>query len=467
MNTVAIALRNIARNKRRSLMTILAIAVSTSSLLLFGGFVQGIVYGLQTDIVHSDGHLHIYRQGYFVYGSGNPSRYSIGPYKEILTLIKTDPALKDLVLVATPWMAMNGIAGNFAQDASKTFFGRGIIPSDLKRMGQWNTYHIRPFSKDMTPLKDSDTEGGIIGQGLARMLFLCNELHVKNCTAKPAKTTPSPVADIMDLAQQEHLSHSQGSDKSQGSENPAPRIDLLAATAQGAPNVVSLYVVKAVTQGVREYDDSYVEMHFDLAQRLVYGRGEKMATAIVLQLARTSDIPAVKKRLMDLFHGKNFDLEIKDMFELVPYYGQVIAMFTSIFGFISVIMCIIVLFTIMNTMAMSVMERVNEIGTTRALGVRRSGILQLFIAEGGLLGGLGSAIGVLFSLIAAEAVNLSGLTWVPPGNVDPVYLTVLLYRNPALIPLVAVATALMAIVSSIIPARKAARLNIVDALGHV
>ncbi|MFX8354967.1 FtsX-like permease family protein, partial [Acinetobacter baumannii] len=69
-------------------------------------------------------------------------------------------------------------------------------------------------------------------------------------------------------------------------------------------------------------------------------------------------------------------------------------MFGTIFGFIAVIMGVIVLFTIANTMSMSVMERINEIGTLRALGQRRSGVRRQFLAEGFLLGLFGATLGV-------------------------------------------------------------------------
>jgi putative ABC transport system permease protein len=48
-----------------------------------------------------------------------------------------------------------------------------------------------------------------------------------------------------------------------------------------------------------------------------------------------------------------------------------------------------VLFTVTNAMGMSVVERTGEIGTSRAMGVRRHGIRKQFLAEGGLLGVMG------------------------------------------------------------------------------
>jgi len=202
-------------------------------------------------------------------------------------------------------------------------------------------------------------------------------------------------------------------------------------------------------------------------QRLLYGKGEKKVTGIILQLKHTKDLPIAVNRLNELFAANNQDLEVRDFKKLSPTYGQIISMFVAIFTFLAMIMGIIVLFTIVNTMSMSVMERVNEIGTVRALGIRRSGVMRLFLTEGCLLGVLGATIGALLAAAAAFAINAAGITWTPPNNVEPVFLTVLLFQNPVFLPVTWAGLILLAVISSFIPARKAARMIIVDALRHV
>src|SRR5262249_6719063 len=157
---------------------------------------------------------------------------------------------------------------------------------------------------------------------------------------------------------------------------------------------VSMTVARAEPQGVRELDDNFLVMHIALAQKLVYGRSAPKATGIVVQLHRSEDLDAARDRLRALFAEHHLDLEIRDFAELQPFYTQAVGMFHAIFAFIALIMGVIVLFTIVNTMGMSVMERVTEIGTARAMGVRRSGIRALFLAEGATLGAIGATIGV-------------------------------------------------------------------------
>ena len=83
-----IAFRNILRNARRSLMTASAIAVGAIAMILFGEYIAFIMVGLETSAVMNGGHLTVYHKGYFDFGSGNPSAYSIGDYQTVTRLIE-------------------------------------------------------------------------------------------------------------------------------------------------------------------------------------------------------------------------------------------------------------------------------------------------------------------------------------------------------------------------------------------
>ncbi len=460
-----IASRNILRNGRRSLMTMLAIGVGAVAMLLFGEFIGFINLGLQTGMVQRIGHLLVSRNGYFELGSGNPAQYGISGYRDVMRLIEDDPELKPMLNVVTPNVTLFGIAGNFAVDASKTFFGSGVVPSDRERMRHWNEYRFERSRPEQAPaMSDADPSRGVVGVGLARILGLCRPLELGNCAEPPKarKEASAPaVQDFTELAQRDL-----------GPAKPAPgaglpRIDLLAATAGGAPNVVSLYVARAEPQGAKELDDAYVVMHIDLAQQLLYGRGEHKAVGIVLQLHRSEDIPAARARLGALFKQHGLDLEVHDFTELQPVYKQIIGMMGAIFSFIAAIMGVIVLFTVVNTMSMSVMERVNEIGTTRALGVRRAGIRHQFVAEGLLLGVIGASAGLLAGAAIAFLVNRAGLTWTPPMQARPVPLHLLATNIEPLAVSVWLGLVALATLAALIPANRAARMQVVDALRHV
>jgi putative ABC transport system permease protein len=144
-----------------------------------------------------------------------------------------------------------------------------------------------------------------------------------------------------------------------------------------------------------------------------------------------------------------------------------VRLFSVIFLFIALVMGVIVLFAVVNTMTMNVMERTNEIGTIRAMGVRRGGIRRQFIAEGWLIGAIGASVGAALAFMIAALVNRAGLTWVPPGNANPVPLHLAVTGSPALVIAVWIGLVLVATVAALLPANSAARLSVVDALRHV
>jgi putative ABC transport system permease protein len=463
-----IVLRNILRNRRRSIMTGSAVAAGSLALLLFGGFTSYIFAGLETGNVQRNGHLTVFHSGYFLFGEGNPAAYGIPDYRGIMRLIHEDPVLRPMINILTPTQSVVGIAGNFsgAIDASKTFLGVGVVPSDRDRMREWDPHGTGAVNAPNGRMADNEESVGLLGFGMARVLGLCGPLRLKDCPPVPdtrlARDSHASGVDteVLDLANRDIAGRT-------GAMPGSPQIQLLAATADGAPNVVSLTVAGVERQGVRELDDNYVIMDLPLAQQLVYGRGDHKVTGIVLQLERTSDMPAARARLETLIERHRLSLEIRDFGELNPFYGQVVRLFSGIFLFIALVMGMIVLFAVVNTMTMNVMERTNEIGTTRALGVRRQGIRRQFLMEGMLIGAIGAAIGSILAIALSLAVNHAGLTWVPPGNANPIPLRVDVLGKPGLIIGALLGLVLVATLAALLPANRAARLSVVDALRHV
>jgi putative ABC transport system permease protein len=463
-----IAFRNMLRNLRRSTMTGSAVAAGALAMLLFGGFASYIFAGLETNNVQRIGHLTVFREGYFLLGAGNPAAYGIDHYQDVTKLIQTDPVLGRMINVITPTQSLVGIAGNFSGDveASKTFLGTGLIPSDRERMRQWDEYGAGQKYVPDPRMSDDEPSRGLIGVGLARVLGLCKPLGLAGCpplraaSISPGQPTPAVKQDLADLALQDLSGDGAGS-------NRVPQIDLLAATAGGAPNVVRLAVSGGEPQGVKELDDNFIAMPLALAQQLVYGRGEHKATGIVLQLRRSEDLAAARARLIALFKQNHLDLDVRDFGELTPFYGQVVKMFSSIFLFIALVMGVIVLFAVINTMTMNVMERTNEIGTIRAMGVRRAGIRAQFTVEGALIGAIGATIGAALAFAVAALINQAGLTWIPPGNANAVPLRLYVSGRPLLIAGAWFGLAMVATLAALLPANRAARLPVVDALRHV
>lgn len=465
MINLALAVRNLLRNRRRSFATYIALAIGTASILLFGGFSANIQLSMQTAYVRTGGHLQIQHRDFFLYGSGDPTAYGIRDYRGLIDAISADPLLQQQVLVLTPTLQFGSIAGNYEAQVSRTVIGLGLVASDYNRMRSWNDFNL-PQTDPPFALDGAAADAAIVGTGVARVLQLCDALQVQGCQPRSVSAPADGVALPDDIAELALGATTVDAPQAAGA---APKIELLASRAGGTPNVVSIQVVRAERQGFKELDEVYVMLQLPHAQRLVYGRDDAEATAVMVQLRHSAQVDEVKARLQTLLQnaGGGQPLMVLDFEELNPFYMQTIGMFDTIFGFIFVLIGTIVLFTVSNTMNTAVVERTVEIGTIRAIGLRAGGVQRLFVLEGGLLGVSGAVSGALFALAVAAVVNQLGLTWLPPGSGDRLPLVLLVSSVPAMVVWTTLGLSLIATLSAWWPARRAARLEIVDALRHV
>jgi putative ABC transport system permease protein len=139
-------------------------------------------------------------------------------------------------------------------------------------------------------------------------------------------------------------------------------------------------------------------------------------------------------------------------------------MFDVIFVVSFVIVFMIVVMSVVNTFTMAVLERTREIGTLRALGVKRRRIIGLFSMESIVLGGFGSLLGIGLTLLVITTVTWLEPTWVPPQMARRVPLQI--YLVP---PYWVFSTLMLMVLSTcaaILPARKAAHMPIPNALGY-
>ncbi|OGB09769.1 MAG: ABC transporter permease [Burkholderiales bacterium RIFCSPHIGHO2_12_FULL_61_11] len=465
MMTLSLAVRNLLRNRRRSLATLLAMAIGSTSILLFGGFSSNVNYELHTRHVQKGGHLQIQHRDFYLYGSGNPTAYGISDYVKILAAIQNDEALQKMVLVATPTLQFGGIAGNYAASVSRTIIGNGFVAEDINRMRRWNDFDLRTQAP-LSALEGAAKDAAVVGTGVARVLQLCDALQIARCP-KPEKETKSDAANLPDDIAQLSLQETPVASDAAGAS--PRRIEVLVVSARGAPNVTSLEVIRAEDQGIKELDEVSIMMHLAQLQQLIYGKSPSRATSIMLQLRHSDQIPAALARLAPILarFSVNQPLAVLDFRELNPFYVQTMQMFDTIFGFVFVLIGGIVLFTVSNTMNTTVVERTVEIGTLRAIGLRRAGILRLFVTEGALLGLCGAVLGVVLALVLSVIINQIGMPWLPPGNVELVPFTVSVWGENRMILGTTFGLVCIAILSAWWPARRAARLDVVEALRHV
>jgi putative ABC transport system permease protein len=176
-------------------------------------------------------------------------------------------------------------------------------------------------------------------------------------------------------------------------------------------------------------------------------------------------MPAVEKELRELLKGEEGSYLVKRWDEESDFYQLTKNMFNMIFGIVFFILIIIVSMSVMNTMAMAIIERTSEIGTLRALGLRRAGVVRLFAMEGTLLGVGGCVVGTLITLTVWALVKLENPMWTPPPIGRKVPLEIQLV--PEYLLMTTVFLIVLTLAAAILPARKASSQGIVEALGHV
>lgn len=471
MTNWKLALRNLRRNSRRSITTILTTVVGLAALLLFGGYRSNIQYGSLTGFVQYTGHLQIQVEGYFKDGGDNPLDYGIENYAAIIAKIKQDAALNQAIAVITPNLQLGGIAGNFSAGISRSVLAFGLEPEAYNHMLRWNEFAVTSYAQSL-PLSASNSDKVVLGTGVARRLRMCQLLAGEDCsrqTQASSKNTnasqsssgirPELAPDIAALAQ-ERAATPQAA--------PGQQIELLAASQRGAPNVASLQVVAAQNKGIKALDDLYLAMHLQQAQALVYGKENPKVTAILVQLHKTADLPWVQQKLQQLLRqaSPSQTLEVLDFATLNPIYGQTNQFMDTMFGFIALLIGVIVLFTVANTMSAAIIERTHEIGTLRALGMRRNALRSLFLREATLLGGAGCLLGLLTALAIAWLINHSGWTWTPPGYSYAYLVQVRISDDLSMLAQSSFWIMLITLLSAWWPAQRAARMQVVEALRH-
>ena len=405
-----LAMRNIARNKRRSLMTLLAIGVGFAAASLFYGYIHHMYYGLRAIAVQGEGlgHLTVFKAGWLERGKLDPEKYMFS--KPEMTKISQLVGAEKGVLLATPQIQISGLVSNGT--TSMIFIAQGVIPKDDRTIkGGWDEF---------MPIKGKRLDEKI----------------------------PYGVEMAQDLAKYLNLEAGKSG-------------VVMATTLGGQMNAMDIEVAGVYDTGSDATNDKYMRVTFGFAQSLY---DTQSAEKIVVLLDDWERTDAMRGILTQKLKDAGIDCEIKTWKELSLLYFKVRGMFDMIFLFLFSIVLVIVVMSTINTMGMAVLERTREIGTLRALGLKRRGVSLLFALEGGLLGLLGSAIGIGLHTTVWYVIEILNPTYIPPGISSPVSLKV--DYVPEAVALMVFCMIFLSLMAAILPARRAARQNVVEALGH-
>ena len=131
-NMIKLALRGLMRNRRRSMVTLLAIAFGFSAIALFAGYTHNVYDGLGRQSIHGEmlGHLTLYKKGMRKEGKLDPERYLLTA-QEVADISKLVSGEEHVKLVA-PRLGMSGLVSNGR--ASTIFIAEGIEPEAVVKL---------------------------------------------------------------------------------------------------------------------------------------------------------------------------------------------------------------------------------------------------------------------------------------------------------------------------------------------
>ncbi|MDB5904031.1 MAG: conserved rane protein of unknown function [Betaproteobacteria bacterium] len=192
------------------------------------------------------------------------------------------------------------------------------------------------------------------------------------------------------------------------------------------------------------------------ADQLMQSFRRQAYSTVVARLADSAGFDAIKARLEA---DPRLTLDVKRERTFYEDQSQALSKFISYLGLtLSIIFSIGAMIGAMITMYAAVANRVREIGTLRALGYRRSAVLRAFLFESVLLGGIGGVVGIGLAFFM-QLIQISTLNWQSFAE-----LAFTFTLTPRIALLSFGFAILMGIVGGFLPAVRAARLSIVDAL---
>jgi putative ABC transport system permease protein len=396
-----IPLRNLWRNRRRTVLSIVIVSLGTGVSLFVLGFVESSRLQIQASTVQEFGNLQIASPDVWA-DTAEGYDYLMSPDQvaRVDDVLSQEPRFGG----RTRQLQFPGLlaAGRSTQVVRVTSLepGNGLL----------DTADLIVDGRD---LESTDTAAILVGRTLAERLSLS-------------------IGDV---------------------------VILTLTTVGGAYNASPFQVVGTYRFPSEQVERQSVFVPLAFGQALLNTDGIDRVVVALNQLSATD---AARSRIQAGLEDAGLRYEAKTWEELSPIYRQLASYFDLLFGFLSLAVTVLVFFIILQVLTLAFLERSREVGTLRALGTTRGEVFRLFFTESGWLAVVGSLTGVLFGVLLGLGFNAVGIEWRPPGTVEPVTLAVRLSAGIAVIPFaIGLAATLL---SALFPSIQTARIRVVDAL---
>jgi ABC-type lipoprotein release transport system permease subunit len=403
-----LAWRNVWRHRRRTMIVVLAIGLSTGLMLFYDGMIGGFeqaIYGNAIQVM--GGNIQIHTDGYADEIDPNP----LLPLEDDLTIVQAALA-QPQVVAATRRINTGGMASSREGAFGVTIVGiepEAELPISLIAQQIVEGRYLTADDQDMI----------FIGRGLAVAMDV-------------------GVGDRITLVGR--ATHSQMRNRTM--------------------TITGIYDV-----GMAEIEKRTIYMSLGEAQDL-YGLNEQV-TEVMVSLKQIGQEPAVMRALEPLLPG----YEIVSWQTNMPELQQTIEMKSGIMDIFGVIILVIAGIGILNMLLMAVYERTREIGLLGALGMKPRHISNLFLLEGALIGLVGLAFGVVFGLIINITLGQIGLDYSQFTSITE-YTALInerIYPTFGLEKIIqrTLTVVIIATLAAFLPAREAARNEPAEALHYV
>ena len=406
-----IAIRNLLRYKRRTLLTASLVTIGVVSVLVFisvSGSFKNMMIGQITDSFV--GHIQIHKKGYVSSIDNLPLTLSLGPnaFGKIEKAINEIPDIE----AYSKRIKFGGMFSNFVETTNVRL--NGVNPEDEAKT---------------VPLLLSRVKEG--EETIRTGEILVPELLAKGMKVKVGDT-----------------------------------VVVIATNRDGSVNGKQFRVggilESATGPGGR---DGYIHID-DAAEILRMDTMEISEIAIRLrdfdELHRVFD--SLKDKLSNELNKQGGPaFEVHTWEKLSPFYN-IARMIDVMTFFVKLMLIAIVLISIMNVMVMAVYERIREIGTIAAIGTLPGKIVAMFLIEGFSLGLFGAVVGDILGIAVISVLNVAKLTF-SFGRQKGLLLSPSINIQDVLVISIIVIT--ISVIASLQPAYKASRMNPIDALRHV
>ena len=407
MKLRTIALRNIRRNLRRSLLSLVAIGVAAAGISMLYSLLAGMMADLEQNLAtYYTGEVRVRHREYDRYEMLNPLHLRVAPIDEVMAVIEADRRVDR----AVPRLSFP--AGVYTEEDT---YGALVIGGDPTREEAFQDFS-RSLVDGVAP--QAGENQAAVGALLARELGVV-------------------VGD---------------------------KITLLATTMRRGTNAVTVRITGLLSFPVMNLNKTAIVIPIETARRLA--RMDDAATEVVMKLHRGARPREVASALNARFGelGRT-EIEAKS-WEDIPTTYAYMGTAQLIYDIFALVFFILASAVIVTTTMMVIYERMREIGTVGALGMTGSQIVSLFFLEALYLGLIGALAGTMVGTGATYVLSVVGLDFsAAMEGVDfeiggVIYPRITL-KSTLIVFLYATAVAALA---SLIPARRAARIKPVEAL---